>query len=109
MHFHIESEQEEDGRWIAEIPEIPGALAYGRDAEEAMAMVEVLAEQIEVGETRPMAISVSTSLRHEPMAFGQGQKTPFRLAEHRPEYQASNGFPSDSVASRSGGLCLRVS
>ncbi|RKT43230.1 type II toxin-antitoxin system HicB family antitoxin [Thiocapsa rosea] len=63
MHFHIESEQEEDGRWIAEIPEIPGALAYGKDAEEAMAKAEVLAlrvlaEQIEVGETRPMAIRI---------------------------------------------------
>ena len=43
MHFHIESEQEEDGRWIAEIPEIPGALADGNDAEEAMAKAEVLA------------------------------------------------------------------
>ncbi len=63
MHFHIESEQEEDGRWIAEIPEIPGALAYGKDAEEAMAKVEVLAlrvlaEQIEVGETCPIAIRI---------------------------------------------------
>jgi len=29
MNFDIEFEQEEDGRWIAEIPEIPGVLAYG--------------------------------------------------------------------------------
>jgi hypothetical protein len=29
MNFDIEIEQEEDGRWIAEIPEIPGVLAYG--------------------------------------------------------------------------------
>ena len=29
MNFDIQFEQEEDGRWIAEIPEIPGVLVYG--------------------------------------------------------------------------------
>ena len=29
MNFDIDFEQEEDGRWIAEIPEIPGVLTYG--------------------------------------------------------------------------------
>jgi predicted RNase H-like HicB family nuclease len=29
MNFHLELEQETDGRWIAEIPELPGVLAYG--------------------------------------------------------------------------------
>lgn len=33
MTFHIEYEMEADGRWIAEAPEIPGVLAYGRTAE----------------------------------------------------------------------------
>lgn len=29
MNFNIECEQEEDGRWIAEVPDLPGVLAYG--------------------------------------------------------------------------------
>lgn len=43
MNFKIEFEIEDDGRWIAEIPEIPGALAYGTTREEAKASVEALA------------------------------------------------------------------
>ncbi len=39
-------EQEEDGRWIAEIEALPGALAYGATAEEARAKVEALALRI---------------------------------------------------------------
>ena len=37
MHFTIEREREDDGRWIAEVPELPGVLAYGATADEAMA------------------------------------------------------------------------
>lgn len=63
MIFHIEYEQETDGRWIAEVPEIPGALAYGVTAEDAMAKVEslalrALAERIETGEHRPLSFSI---------------------------------------------------
>jgi predicted RNase H-like HicB family nuclease len=35
MHFCIETEQEQDGRWIAEITDIPGVLAYGETKEQA--------------------------------------------------------------------------
>ena len=41
MKFTIE--YEEDGRWLAAVPELPGALVYGATAEEAMAKAEVLA------------------------------------------------------------------
>lgn len=63
MNFHIESERETDGRWLAEVPEIPGVLAYGSTSDEAMAKAEalvlrVLAERIETGESRPMPISI---------------------------------------------------
>jgi predicted RNase H-like HicB family nuclease len=63
MIFHIEHEMEADGRWIAEVPEIPGVLAYGTTADDAMAKVEtlalrVLAERIEAGESRPIPISI---------------------------------------------------
>ena len=55
MRFTIEVEQEQDGRWIAEIVEIPGAMTYGASRVEAIARVEalalrVLAERIEAGE-----------------------------------------------------------
>ena len=64
MNFSIEREQEQDGRWLAEVPELPGVLAYGSTPEEAMARAEVLAlrviaERLEHGESRPMAITIS--------------------------------------------------
>lgn len=46
MRFQIELEQEEDGRWIAEIPTIPGALCYGATAAQAQARVLELAQDI---------------------------------------------------------------
>ena len=58
MTFTVEVEQETDGRWIAEIPQIPGAMSYGTSQDEAVARVEalglrVLAERIEQGESSP--------------------------------------------------------
>jgi predicted RNase H-like HicB family nuclease len=63
--FTVETEQESDGRWIAEVPQIPGAMAYGRTREEAVARVQalglrVLAERIEQGETSPEIQQVFT-------------------------------------------------
>ena len=43
MNYIIEYEREEDGRWLAEVNELPGVLAYGKTIEEAMAKAEVLA------------------------------------------------------------------
>lgn len=64
MNFSIEHEQEEDGRWLAEVPELPGVLAYGTTAEDALAKAEVLAlrvlaERLEHGESRPVPINIS--------------------------------------------------
>ena len=39
----VEIEHEDDGRWIAEVPELPGVLAYGACSDEAAAKVEILA------------------------------------------------------------------
>ena len=66
MNFTIEHEREEDGRWLAEVPEIPGALAYGATANEAMAKAEVLAlrvlaERLEHDEAGPQPISIAVS------------------------------------------------
>ena len=46
MKFTIEHEREEGGRWLAEVPELPGVLAYGATADEAMAKAEVLALRV---------------------------------------------------------------
>lgn len=55
MDLTIEIEQEEDGRWLAEVMSLPGAMAYGLSREEAVARVKalalrVLADRIEHGE-----------------------------------------------------------
>ena len=36
LRFTVENELEADGRWIAEIPQVPGAMAYGKTKEEAI-------------------------------------------------------------------------
>jgi predicted RNase H-like HicB family nuclease len=46
MKFTIEHEQEEDGRWLAEVLELPGVLAYGKDIEEAIARAQALALRV---------------------------------------------------------------
>ena len=63
MHLSFEVEREVDGRWIAEVPELPGVLAYGASASEAMARAEVLAlrvvaDRIEHGEALPMPLNI---------------------------------------------------
>jgi len=67
MNFNIECEEEVDGRWIAEVLQLPGVLCYGKTADQAMAKAEVLAlrtmaERLEQSESRPVAISLSLPL-----------------------------------------------
>jgi predicted RNase H-like HicB family nuclease len=64
MKLSIECEREADGRWIAEIVQIPGAMAYGATREEAMARAEIVAlravaDRIEHGEEKPLDISIT--------------------------------------------------
>ena len=64
FRFSIETEQEDDGRWIAEVLELPGVLVYGSTPEDAIAKVQalalrVLAERIEEGEDELELLSVS--------------------------------------------------
>jgi predicted RNase H-like HicB family nuclease len=58
MSLTIELEQEEDGRWIAEVAELPGVLAYGQTRQEAIERAQVLslrvlADRLEHGERVP--------------------------------------------------------
>lgn len=64
MTFFVEIEQERDGRWIAEVIELPGVLAYGQTLEEAKAKVQalafrVVADRLEHGEAGPDLLSIS--------------------------------------------------
>jgi predicted RNase H-like HicB family nuclease len=66
VNFDIECEREDDGRWLAEVPQLPGVLAYGATRDEAMAKAQVLAlrviaERLEHGETRPQSLSFSVA------------------------------------------------
>jgi predicted RNase H-like HicB family nuclease len=46
MSYRVEIEREDDGRWIAEVVELPGVLAYGRNADEALANAQALALRV---------------------------------------------------------------
>lgn len=64
MTFTVEYEQETDGRWLAEVPELPGVLAYGSTSEEAIARsqalaLRVLADRLEHGEGTPEFVTIS--------------------------------------------------
>lgn len=64
MDLKLDCEQETDGRWLAEVPQLPGVLAYGASRNDAMAKAQVLAlrvmaEQLEHGEAGPIDINMS--------------------------------------------------
>lgn len=68
MTFRPEIEQEDDGRWIAEVLELPGALAYGQTPEEAKAKVQalalrIIADRLEHGEADPDSWPPNNALR----------------------------------------------
>ncbi len=63
MPLTIEVEQEEDGRWLAEVPALPGVLAYGQTRQEAIERVQVLslrvlADRLNHGEPVPQMSGV---------------------------------------------------
>lgn len=56
--MNIEIEREEDGRWLAEVPDLPGVMAYGQSKKEAVSKVKalalrVMADRLEHGEEIP--------------------------------------------------------
>lgn len=63
MKLRVEFERETDGRWIADVTDLPGVMAYGQTREEALAAVEalalrVIADRIENGEMQPLPYSL---------------------------------------------------
>jgi predicted RNase H-like HicB family nuclease len=62
LKYHIETEEEVDGRWIAAITDLPGVMAYGATKDEAMAAAEALALRViadRIEEQKTGAASVS--------------------------------------------------
>ena len=64
MQLTVETEQEEDGRWIAEVTELPGVLCYGMTEDEARMRAQalalrVLADRLEHGESVAIPLSIS--------------------------------------------------
>jgi predicted RNase H-like HicB family nuclease len=64
LSFLVEVERESDGRWLAEVLELPGVLAYGASPEEARARVQalalrVVADRLEHGEAGPDLLNIS--------------------------------------------------
>lgn len=64
MTFTLEYEREDDGRWLAEVIELPGVLAYGLTSDEAIAKAQalalrVLADRLEQGESAPEFVTIS--------------------------------------------------
>ena len=62
--FNIEIEQETDGRWLAEVTELPGVMCYGASQYEAIAKVQalalrVVADRLEHDEVRGDFLSIS--------------------------------------------------
>jgi predicted RNase H-like HicB family nuclease len=60
--LRIETEREEDGRWLAEVPALPGVMTYGATADEARSKatalaLHVIAERVEQGEALPRELA----------------------------------------------------
>jgi predicted RNase H-like HicB family nuclease len=67
MDYVIEVEQEADGRWLAEVPELPGVLAYGATVGQAQSKaaalaLRVLAERLETQESKALPIRISLAV-----------------------------------------------
>ena len=64
MTFTVEYEREDDGRWLAEVIELPGVIAYGQTSDEAIAKAQalalwVLADRLENGDSAPEFMTIS--------------------------------------------------
>jgi len=80
MNFTLECDQEVDGCWIAEVPELPRVLSYGNSAAAAamakagILALRVIADRLENSETEPVSISLRSLSGHESLAIGQSEK-----------------------------------
>jgi len=75
MQLTLEIEREEDGRWLAEVPQLPGVLAYGATSNEAMSRAEVLALRV-LAERIENRVSQEHASWASEQNQGQGQGQP---------------------------------
>jgi predicted RNase H-like HicB family nuclease len=64
FNLKVEFSREDDGRWIADIPALPGVTVYGRTRKQALVSAEalalrVIADRLEHGEAVPGQVTVS--------------------------------------------------
>lgn len=64
LTLSVQIEQETDGRWLAEVPDLPGVMAYGTTPDEARARVQalalrVVADRLEYGEAGSEFLQIS--------------------------------------------------
>ena len=72
MHLTIDIDREEDGRWIAEVLELPGVMCYGQTRDEAISnaerlAIDVIADRISHGELPSSALGVSFRIPDEEL------------------------------------------
>ena len=87
MKFDLECEREDDGRWLAEVSQLPGVLAYGASANEAMTKAEVLAlrvlaEQLASGRGSGLAFCVPPQDYSVMSRPHFASRSPMRLPSH---------------------------
>ena len=91
MTFTVEYEREDDGRWLAEVVELPGVLAYGQTSDEAIARAQALALRVLAGGSSMVTVLPSLSrsllLRRESMVVSESQARSRGASSHRLEYQ----------------------
>jgi predicted RNase H-like HicB family nuclease len=73
MKLAIELDREDDGRWIAEVPQLPGVMTYGPTRDKAIAAVqhlavEVVADRVAHGELPPSSFNLSFVIEDEQLA-----------------------------------------
>ena len=69
MQFTLECEREEDGRWLAEVGQLPGVLAHGASASEAMAKAEILALRVAAEGSASNTVRPKPCGEHDPGPF----------------------------------------
>ncbi|MBZ2172209.1 type II toxin-antitoxin system HicB family antitoxin [Nitratidesulfovibrio sp. SRB-5] len=72
MHCTIEVEREEDGRWLAEVMELPGVMPYSPSAEMAATKafaLRAIADRLEYGDSVPGIEQITFSTSNEPLAL----------------------------------------
>jgi predicted RNase H-like HicB family nuclease len=67
LSYSLQVEQETDGRWLAEVPELPGVMAYGDTEDEAvinteMLALRVIADRLQHGETKAQSIRLTLAV-----------------------------------------------